>query len=97
MQANAFCPSDIVEAKEEAAPRNLNPTWTCTCKIPTLAFQQMNSPHVETESLGFPPGYFSIRSVATGRLLDVFGNDTEDNTPIGLWPAKDQSLVECKF
>ena len=55
----------------------------------------MNAPHVDTESLGFPIGYFSIKSVATGRLLEVFRNDTEDNSPLALWPAKEQSLVEC--
>lgn len=54
----------------------------------------MNTPHVDTESLGFPTGYFSIKSVATGRLLDVFRNDTADSSPIGLWPATEQSLVE---
>jgi len=54
----------------------------------------MNTPHVDTESLGFPTGYFSIKSVATGRLLDIFRNDTADSSPIGLWPTKEQSLVE---
>ena len=54
----------------------------------------MNTPHVDTETLGFPTGYFLIRSVATGRLFDVLGDEMRDNTPIGLWPAKEQSLVE---
>ena len=54
----------------------------------------MNTPHVDTESLGFPTGYFSIKSVATGRLLDVYRNDTADDSPIALWPVKEQSLVE---
>lgn len=55
---------------------------------------QMNTPHVDTEALGFPIGYFTIRSVATGRLLDIYGNETTDSSPIALWPAKEQSLVE---
>ena len=54
----------------------------------------MNAPHVETESLGFPTGYFSIKSVATGRLLEIHNNETKDNSPLALWPAKEQSLVE---
>lgn len=56
--------------------------------------EHMNTPHVDTESLGFPTGYFSIKSVATGRLLDVYRNDTADDSPIALWPVKEQSLVE---
>ena len=54
----------------------------------------MGESHVDTESLGFPTGYFLIRSAATGRLLDVYKNETRDDSPIGLWPAKEQSLVE---
>ena len=54
----------------------------------------MNTPHVDTGALGFPPGYFTIRSVATNRLLDVYGGETTDNSPLALWPAKEQSLVE---
>ena len=56
--------------------------------------RQMNAPHVDTETLGFPTGYFLIRSVATGRLLDIYGNAKEDSSPLALWPAKEQSLVE---
>lgn len=54
----------------------------------------MNTPHVDTESLGFPTGYFSIKSVATGRLLEIFRGETVDSAPVALWPAKEQSLVE---
>ena len=54
----------------------------------------MNTPHVDTATLGFPTGYFTIKSVATGRLLDVFKNDTGDNSPLALLPAKELSLVE---
>ena len=43
---------------------------------------------------GFPPGYFVIRSLATGRLWDVSSDEVEDGTPVILWPEKEQSLVE---
>lgn len=50
----------------------------------------------ESQSLGFPQGYFVIRSVATGRLLDVSGSEVEDGTEVILWPEKEQSLVESE-
>jgi DDB1- and CUL4-associated factor 11 len=46
------------------------------------------------ESTGFPPGYFVIRSVATGKLLDVRGGQTADGTEIILFPGTDNSLVD---
>ncbi|KAF9651384.1 hypothetical protein BDM02DRAFT_3110823 [Thelephora ganbajun] len=55
----------------------------------------MSALHVDTESLGFPIGYFSIKSVATGRLLEVYRNETNDSSPLALWPAKEQFLVEA--
>ncbi|KAF9229039.1 hypothetical protein BS17DRAFT_770944 [Gyrodon lividus] len=48
----------------------------------------------EAQLSGFPPGYFVIRSVATGRLWDVSLDEVEDGTEIVLWPEKEQSLVE---
>ena len=48
------------------------------------------------ENTGFPSGYFVIRSVASGRLLDVTMDDTEDGTELGLWPEKEKSLVESQ-
>jgi hypothetical protein len=45
-------------------------------------------------SLGFPTGYFVIRSIATGKLLDVSGGLVEDGTEIVLWEEKDKSLVQ---
>ncbi|KAH0838130.1 hypothetical protein J3R83DRAFT_6380 [Lanmaoa asiatica] len=47
-----------------------------------------------THLFGFPPGYFVIRSVATGRLWDVSSDEVEDGTSVILWPEKEQSLVE---
>ncbi|KAH8110641.1 hypothetical protein DFH11DRAFT_757113 [Phellopilus nigrolimitatus] len=43
---------------------------------------------------GFPPGYFVIRSLATGKLLDVEQDDVEDSAEIILWPEKESSLVD---
>lgn len=50
--------------------------------------------HTMAHLSGFPPGYFVIRSVATGRLWDVNSDEVEDGTPVILWPEKEQSLVE---
>lgn len=45
---------------------------------------------------GFPPGYFVLRSVSSGRMLDVCSDSNQDNAPVILWPEKDNSLVEGK-
>lgn len=45
---------------------------------------------------GFPSGCFVVRSVSSGRLLDVSSDSVQDGTPIILWPEKDNSLVESK-
>ncbi|KAF8310826.1 hypothetical protein DL93DRAFT_2061690 [Clavulina sp. PMI_390] len=46
------------------------------------------------ESLGFPPGYFSIRSMSTGKYWDIHGNFDADGTLVYLWREKEKSLVE---
>jgi hypothetical protein len=46
---------------------------------------------------GFPQGCFVLRSVPTGRLLDVASDSVRDGAPIILWPEKDNSLVESTF
>lgn len=46
---------------------------------------------------GFPPGYFVIRSLATGRLWDVSGDAVEDGAEVVLWPEKEHSLVESEY
>lgn len=38
-----------------------------------------------------------IRSVATGRLLDVEFDSVEDGSGVILWPEKESSLVEGKL
>ena len=48
-------------------------------------------------NLGFPPGYFLIRSVANGRVFDIEENLTRDGTNVILWPEKDYSLVESEW
>ena len=43
---------------------------------------------------GFPLGYFVIRSLATGRVLDVDSSHIWDGTEVSLWEEKEKSLVE---
>ncbi|KAI0651973.1 WD40 repeat-like protein [Trametes meyenii] len=50
--------------------------------------------NVELNSFGFPQGYFMLRSIGTGRVLDVSQGLDEDGTDIILWPATDSSQVE---
>jgi hypothetical protein len=45
---------------------------------------------------GFPLGYFCIRSIATGKLLDVPMNETRDGQEIILYTEKEKSLVESE-
>jgi hypothetical protein len=45
---------------------------------------------------GFPLGDFLLRSVSSGRMLDVSSDSVQDGAPIILWPEKDNSLVEGK-
>lgn len=54
-----------------------------------------NQPPVDLH--GFPPGYFLIRSAASGRLLDVCLDKSNDGTPLILWPEKESSLVESGY
>ena len=51
---------------------------------------------VELTSHGFPQGYFMLRSIGTGRMLDVCQGLKEDGTAVILWPATESSLVECE-
>ncbi|RDX51000.1 WD40 repeat-like protein [Lentinus brumalis] len=48
----------------------------------------------ELTSYGFPQGYFMLRSVGTGRVLDVCQGLKDDGTAIILWPMTESSLVE---
>ncbi|KAI9507809.1 hypothetical protein F5148DRAFT_1201869 [Russula earlei] len=43
---------------------------------------------------GFPLGCFVVRSVSSGRMLDVASDSVQDSSPIILWPEKDNCLVE---
>jgi len=43
---------------------------------------------------GFPSGCFVLRSVSSGRILDVASDLVQDGSQIILWPEKDNSLVE---
>lgn len=44
--------------------------------------------------LGFPAGYFVIRSIATKKVLDVSASMTDDGTEVVLWSEKERSLVQ---
>ncbi|KAI6136433.1 WD40 repeat-like protein [Pisolithus sp. B1] len=48
----------------------------------------------DAQLFGFPPGYFVIRSLATGRVWDVSADAVEDGTEVILWPEKEHSLIE---
>lgn len=50
----------------------------------------------ESNDCGFPPGCFVLRSLSSGRMLDVSSDSVQDGAPIILWPEKDNSLVEGK-
>jgi len=52
-----------------------------------------NAPPLPT-SLGFPTGYFVIRSLSTGRVWDVSGDLKDDGTLVHLFREKEASLVE---
>ncbi|OCB87135.1 hypothetical protein A7U60_g5872 [Sanghuangporus baumii] len=45
-------------------------------------------------NFGFPSGYFVIRSLATGRVLDVEHDSLDDGAEIILWPEKESLLVD---
>jgi hypothetical protein len=73
-------------------------------ELPPMAAQRERSPPPDYaapsgaveqrfHSNGFPSGYFIIRSIATGRLLDVSGSSNQDGSEVVLWPEKDGSLV----
>ncbi|TFK56757.1 hypothetical protein OE88DRAFT_1613520, partial [Heliocybe sulcata] len=46
------------------------------------------------DTRGFPPGFFVVRSIATGRLLDVTANAVDDSTELILYPEQEKSLVD---
>jgi len=69
------------------------PALHCTANAPDKR-PTLNHRYTMTHLFGFPPGYFVIRSVATGRLWDVSLDEVEDGTPVILWSEKEQSLVE---
>ncbi|KAF8167488.1 hypothetical protein B0H34DRAFT_682029 [Crassisporium funariophilum] len=54
----------------------------------------MTPTNPDSDTSGFPAGYFIVRSVGSNRLLDVTRDDIEDGTEIALWPEKEKSLVE---
>ena len=63
-----------------------------------LYLSKMNvDPPSVSSSLGFPSGYFVIRSLATGRVWDVTGTERSakaDGALVHLYWEKEASLVE---
>jgi len=51
---------------------------------------------MDINTSGFPVGYFVIKSVASGKVLEVCMDDIEDGTEIILNPEKEKSIVESK-
>ena len=50
----------------------------------------------DIDTSGFPMGYFTIKSAATGRVFDVYLDEIEDGTDIILAPEKEKSMVESE-
>ena len=48
----------------------------------------------DLHTYGFPAGYFVIKNVATGKLLDVQSDMVEDGTPVILYDETETSIVE---
>lgn len=69
------------------------PAFHCTANAPHKR-PKLSHRYTMAHLFGFPPGYFVIRSVATGRLWDVSSDGVEDGVQVILWPEKEQSLVE---
>lgn len=55
---------------------------------------QLTPMDADLHTYGFPAGYFVVKNVANGRLLDVQSDLVEDGTPLILYPESETSLVE---
>ena len=53
--------------------------------------------NADTNLYGFPPGYFVVRSVPSGRLLDVEMGWNDDGTQLILYTENEKSLVDSKL
>ncbi|KZT30917.1 WD40 repeat-like protein [Neolentinus lepideus HHB14362 ss-1] len=56
--------------------------------------ERFSIPDNSLDSHGFPPGFFVIISLATGRLLDVTASAVDDSTELILYPEQEKSLVD---
>lgn len=64
----------------------------------SLNMQLTSSPmEADLHTYGFPAGYFVVKNVATGKLLDVESDMVEDGTPLILFPETENSLVEGAY
>lgn len=79
----------MAEASSSNAPPSYSPTLS-TVSAPGSSSAQTHSAHDN----GFPGGYFLIKSVATGKVLDVARGENDDGTDVILWNEKETSLVE---
>ena len=96
-------PESQASSNSAASPSAHNPRCAQHPPIPTLFEPPTVPPPSYSASmsslpnLGFPPGYFLIRSVANGRALDVAQNETKDGSKVVCWPEKEYSLVESVY
>ena len=68
----------------------------CDLVLPNTMLVKEGDEKASVNDYGFPPGYFVLHSVSSGRMLDVSSDSIQDGAPIILWPEKDNSLVEGK-
>ncbi|KAG9007291.1 hypothetical protein FRB94_014506 [Tulasnella sp. JGI-2019a] len=66
------------------------PSYSSTLTVPAGPDAYREGHHVS----GFPGGYFLIKSVATGKVLDVARGESVDGTDLILYDNKERSLVE---
>lgn len=75
-------------------------TWLATMRTESTSTKLVSfdasAAALDGNARGFPLGYFCIRSLATGKLLDVPNTETKDGQEIILWNEKENSLVESE-
>lgn len=62
--------------------------------VDTSLNMQLTPMEADLHTYGFPAGYFVIKNVATGKLLDVQSDLVEDGTPVILYDETEKSIVE---
>ena len=59
-----------------------------------LTSMQLTPMEADLHTYGFPPGFFVIKNVATGRVLDIESGMVGDGAPVILWPETETFLVD---